>query len=122
MFSNNYLNILDSIKKITKLCKDAEMWGHIREVYDLLVRWMAIKMYAGHCGIVAIAEGFVCGLLPVLLSILLKNSSSSTGGGNRRSNLVFTDVHIEEIFLLLRDFIMCVHGGGGKDQYERSLA
>lgn len=90
------------------------MWGHIREIYDLLVRWMSIKMYGGYCGIVTIAEGFVLGLLPVLLSILLKNLSASTTMGNRRSNLVFSDVHIEEVFLLLRDFIMCVHSTSGK--------
>ena len=94
MLSYNYSHVLEAVQKLSKLCKDVEMWVPLREMYDLLVKWMGLRMYGGYCGVPAVAEGLFCGLMPVLLSVQLKNNTLSTVG-SRRCNSVFSDVQIE---------------------------
>ena len=67
MFSHDYKKNIEASQRIVKLCKDISEHGNIREVYDLLLGWVLIKLWGGNVCLAQLIE-----VLPPLLSILQK--------------------------------------------------
>lgn len=59
--------VLDAVIQLIKLCKDLTYQGHIRELYDILMKWTFIRLWGGNPALLNIIE-----LLPPMISILEK--------------------------------------------------
>ena len=75
MYSNDYKKNSELCKKLIKMCgsRDQNLYSSIREVYDLFLKWVAIKMYAGNPLTYKLLE-----LIPAILSVLEKKRVALT--------------------------------------------
>lgn len=54
MFSLDYRKVLDAGAQIVKLAKDIAHHNEIREVYDLLFKWVFVRLWGGNPAIMNI--------------------------------------------------------------------
>lgn len=47
MISMNYKSINDVSVVISKLCRDIAQHNNIREIYDILIKWIFLRMWGG---------------------------------------------------------------------------
>ena len=73
MFSSDYKKNLDVSAKLTKICKEISQQPSVREVYDLLLGWVALKLYGGNISFSSLID-----LVTPVLSILQKKKIALT--------------------------------------------
>ena len=84
MISHDYKKNIDAANKIIKICKDISQQSSIRELYDLLLAWVALKLYGGNPALSLLTE-----LVTPILSILQKKKIALTA---RYLDIIFTIV------------------------------
>jgi hypothetical protein len=63
----DYKRVLEGAVQIMKLCKDVSHQGQIREIYDILFKYILLRLWGGNPGMLSLIE-----LLPPIMSILEK--------------------------------------------------
>lgn len=48
MLSLDYRKVIEAASQIIKLCKDIAHHNEIREVYDLIFKWIFIRLWGGN--------------------------------------------------------------------------
>lgn len=74
MLAINYKKVQEAASEISKLCKDPSHLSNIREVYDVILKWIFYRLYGGN---IALAPSLM-EIVPQLLSILEKRSITIT--------------------------------------------
>ena len=72
-----------------KLCKDVSNQGQIREIYDILFKWILLRLWGGQPGLVSIIE-----LLPPIMSILEKKG------------ITLNDFEVELSITIIREYFI----------------
>lgn len=67
MLSVDYRKVLEAAVQIMKICKEIAYQNELREIYDLLIKWVFIRLWGGNPAIQSIVE-----ILPPVMSILEK--------------------------------------------------
>ena len=65
MLSFDYRKVLVSVLQVVKICKDINQQANIREIYDLLFKWILIRLWGGSPSILSMIE-----VIPPVMSIL----------------------------------------------------
>ena len=92
MFSSDYKKNLDASTKIIKICKDLSQQPNIREVYDLILSWAALKLYGGNPALSQLIE-----VITPVLSILQKKK------------IALADRYMDMIFTIVREYVVSTH-------------
>lgn len=56
MLSSNPQKLIQASQRLVKLCRDVSHTNSIKDVYDILLRWVAIKLYGGNCANVGVFD------------------------------------------------------------------
>lgn len=71
--------------QVVKVCKDINQQGHIREMYDILLKWVLLRLWGGNPSLLNMIE-----VLPPVMSILEKKK------------LILTDNDVEVVIAIIR--------------------
>ena len=89
MMSMDHRKLNDSCQQLIRLCKDIAHQNEIREVYDLIMKWVFIRLWGGNPAIQSIIE-----ILPPVMSILEKKK------------LALNDSEVEIVVAILREYFI----------------
>lgn len=65
MLSHDYRRVTESVGHLQRITNDVAYQSHIREIYDILMKWLLLRMWGGQTGFIHSIE-----LLPPILSVL----------------------------------------------------
>lgn len=98
MYSSDYIKNLQAAQKIIKLCRDVAQTNAIREVHDLLMKWIVVKMYGGNVCMLGLME-MICPLLNVL----------------EKKRIAWSDSDIEVLVSLMREYLIAIFYDGNEN-------
>ena len=98
MYSNDYFKNEDAVQKISKLCRDVAETNSIREVSDLILKWVAIKMYGGNLSALQLIQ-VVSPLLVVL----------------EKKKVAWNDSDVDVIIYITREYLISCFFDGNVD-------
>lgn len=75
MLSYDYKKVIDAGSQIIRLCKDISHQNSIREINDLIFKWVFMKLWGGNPAVSSILE-----VLPPVMSILEKKKLALNDG------------------------------------------
>lgn len=75
MLSIDYKKVIEAASQIIKLSKDIAHHNEIREIYDLILKWVFIRLWGGNPPVNMILE-----VLPHVMSILEKKKLAINDG------------------------------------------
>lgn len=75
MLSIDYKRVIEGAAQIIKLSKDIAHHNEIREVYDLILKWVFLRLWGGNPPVNMILE-----VLPHVMSILEKKKLAINDG------------------------------------------
>ena len=67
MISMDHRKVNDACQQIMRMCSDIAHQNEIREVYDLILKWVFVRLWGGNPAIQTVIE-----ILPPVMSILEK--------------------------------------------------
>lgn len=69
MASMDYQKVNEVGSILSRMCKDLASQSNLREIYDLILKWMYLRLWGGNTSVSSIFE-----IMPQLLAILEKKS------------------------------------------------
>ena len=85
----DYKKVLDGFYMLMKFCKDLNYQSQIRELYDILIKWVFLRLWGGNAALLSLVE-----MLPPVMSILQKK------------NLTLNDIEIELTIGVVREYFI----------------
>jgi hypothetical protein len=54
MLSFDYKKVVEGVVSLNKLCRDLSYQDRIRELYDVLFKWILLRLWGGQPGVISI--------------------------------------------------------------------
>jgi hypothetical protein len=105
MSSSDYRKNMEASQKLIKACQDITLANSIRELTDLLLKWVTIKLYGGNVPMVGLIE-LVCTVLVVA----------------EKKKIAWTDFDIDTLLYLTKEYLLtCFYGCGANMDTLRTM-